>query len=216
MPRDKKLMLLRESSMATTIKKLPDERLKDQSGAVSAWTAPVWNIGKLNLNGRLYTEDLAKRIVAENAATISYDSHRHEWGDAYLEVRAVSKNPRIEGDQLWVDIFMVDAAYAAKLEAIHTAGVGIGVSCVGYGETDKDGVVNAATYELVRYLDFVVDPANETYAAPGGGDKKTNESVSDGHEPGGLPPGGPAEPSAETRRRIEILKRIEKLDSKED
>ncbi|MEA5032312.1 MAG: hypothetical protein VB025_09210 [Sphaerochaeta sp.] len=215
MPRNKGLKLLREHSVAETMKRLDDTRLADQEGSVSAWTAPVWNIGKLNLNGRLYGEELAKRIVAAGKATISYDSHRHDYGDAYGDVVAVAKNPRIEGDQLWVDIFMVDAAYSAKVDAINKAGVGIGVSCVGYGETDKDGVVNPATYELVRYLDFVVDPANETYAAPAGGSKK-NESVEDDQESGEPLPEETEEPSEEITERIELYKRLEALENKEN
>ena len=214
MPGKGNLKLLREHAVATTMKKLPDERLTEQSGAVSAWTSPVWNIGRLNLNGRVYSEDLANRIVTENKATVSYDSHGNDYSKAYSDVMAVSKNPRIEGDQLWVDIFMVDAAYSSKLEAINRSGVGIGVSCVGYGETDKDGVVNPTTYELVRYLDFVVDPANETYAFPDSKDK-TKESVEDSHDSDGLPSDGPEEVSEGTMRRIEFYKRMEALYNKE-
>ena len=215
MPGKGKLMLLREHAVATTMRRLPDERLAEESGAVSAWTSPVWNIGKLNLNGRVYTDELAKRIVAESKATISYDSHGNDYGKAYSDVKAVSKNPRIEGDQLWVDIFMVDPGYSAKLEAIHKSGVGIGVSCVGYGETDKDGVVNSTTYELVRYLDFVVDPANETYAIPGG-DKAKNESVEDDQESGEPLPEETEEPSKEIAERVELYKRLEALENKEN
>lgn len=214
MPRDKNLKLLREYATASTIKRLGDDRLAEQSGSVSAWSAPIWNIGRLNLNGRLYTEELAKRLVAENRATLAYDSHRHEWGEAYLAAVAVVKNPRIEGDQLWVDIFFVDKAYSEKLSAIHEAGVSIGVSSVGYGETDKDGVVNAATYELVRYLDFVTDPANETFAGPvdDTGTEKKEESASS-QEPGGVPSEPTGELSLEEhKRRIEILRQVEALD----
>ncbi len=215
MPRDKNLKLLREYATASNIKRLGEDRLTEQAGSVSAWSAPIWNIGRLNLNGRVYTDELAKRLVAENRATLAYDSHRHEWGEAYLAAVAVVKNPRIEGDQLWVDIFFVDKAYSEKLAAIHEAGVSIGVSSVGYGETDKDGVVNATTYELVRFLDFVTDPANETYAGPGEeatGKEKKEESASS-QEPGGVPPEPTGELSLEEqKRRIEILKKVEALD----
>ena len=154
MPRNERLKLLWEYATASTIRRLGEERLAEQTGSVGAWSAPIWNIGKLNLNGRLYTEELAKRLVAENKATLAYDSHRHEWGEAYLAAVAVVRNPRIEADQLWVDVFFVDKAYSDKLFAIHEAGVPIGVSSVGYGETDNDGVVNAATYELVTVPGF--------------------------------------------------------------
>lgn len=214
MPRDKNLKLLREYATASTIKRLGEERLAEQAGSVSAWSAPIWNIGRLNLNGRVYTEELAKRLVSENRATLAYDSHRHEWGEAYLAAVAVVKSPRIEGDQLWVDIFFVDKAYSEKLAAIHEAGVSIGVSSVGYGETDKDGVVNAATYELVRYLDFVTDPANETYAEPESetANVKKEESASS-QEDDEVSSESTGELSLEEqKRRIEILRQVEALD----
>jgi len=214
MPRNEKLKLLREYATASNIRRLGEERLAEQSGSVSAWSAPIWNIGRLNLNGRVYTKDLAERLVAENKATLAYDSHRHDWGEAYLAAVAVVRNPRIEGEQLWADIFFVDKAYSDKLSAIHEAGVSIGVSSVGYGETDKDGVVEAATYELVRYLDFVTDPANETYAQPENetGNENKEESA-EGQEPGKVLPESSGELSQEEQaRRIAILKKVEEID----
>ena len=214
MPRNERLKLLREYATASTIRRLGEERLAEQTGSVGAWSAPIWNIGKLNLNGRVYTEELAKRLVAENKATLAYDSHRHEWGEAYLAAVAVVRNPRIEDGQLWVDVFFVDKAYSDKLFAIHEAGVPIGVSSVGYGETDNDGVVNAATYELVRYLDFVTDPANETYAEP------ENETVNVKKEEsaGSQESDEVSSPSTgelsleEQQRRIAILRQVEAID----
>jgi len=212
--RDKRLKLFREYANASAIRRLGEERLTEQSGSVSAWSAPIWNIGKLNLNGRVYTDDLAKRLVSENRATLAYDSHRHEWGEAYLAAVAVARNPRIEDGQLWVDIFFVDKAYSDKLSAIQQAGVSIGVSSVGYGETDNDGVVNAATYELVRYLDFVTDPANETYAGPGEetGTEKKEESAGS-QESDEVSSSSTGELSQEEKqRRIAILRQVEAID----
>lgn len=200
--------LLKEFATVLAIQILGEERLTEQQGAISAWTAPIWNIGKLNLNGRVYPEELAKRIVAENKATLSYDSHNHPWGEAYKEAVAVTKNPRIENDQLWVDIFFVEKAYSEKIASIYKAGVPIGVSSVGYGETDKDGVVNASTYELVRYLDFVTAPANETVAEPT--KEKKDEQESD--ESAEVIPDSTLELSEEEmKRRIEILKKVEAI-----
>ena len=212
--RDKKLKLLREYATVQGMKPLGPERLKEQAGSVSAWSAPIWNIGKLNLNGRVYTQDLADRLVAEGKSTLAYDSHRHEWGEAYMAAVAVCRTPRIEDGQLWVDIFFVDKSYSEKLLAIHGAGVSIGVSSVGYGETDNDGVVNASTYELVRYLDFVTDPANETYAEP---ENKTanvkKEGSAGSQEHDELSSDSTGELSLEEQqRRIEILKRVEEID----
>jgi len=212
--RDKKLKLFREYATAPTIRRLGEERLAEQSGSVSAWSAPIWNIGKLNLNGRVYTDDLAKRLVSENRATLAYDSHRHEWGEAYLAAVAVTRNPRIEDGQLWVDIFFVDKAYSDKLSAIQKAGVSIGVSSVGYGETDNDGVVNAGTYELVRYLDFVTDPANETYAEPENETENVKKEESAGsQEHDEVSSDSTGELSLEEKqRRIAILRQVEAID----
>jgi hypothetical protein len=75
--------------------------------------------------------------------------------------------------------------------------------------------VNSTTYELVRYLDFVVDPANETYATPGG-DKAKNESVEDDQESGEPLPEETEEPSKEIVERVELYKRLEALENKEN
>lgn len=145
----------------------PVKLTEEEAGQYSAhWTAPIWNIGKLNLNGRVYPQKLAERIVAEAKATGVCDGHEPPMDAEYDNYKAVAKNPKIENDQMFVDIYFVDKAYAEKLDTLRKLGVEIGVSSVGYGDTDADGVVDPDTYELVRYCDFVQYPANETYAEP--------------------------------------------------
>ena len=143
---------------------------------VNHWTAPVWQLDKLNLNGRLYSTKLAQRIVAEAAKTGVCDGHYPSEHAEYDNFKAIAKNPRIENAQLWVDIYFVDKAYQNKIADLAENGLAIGVSSVGYGETDVDGVVNADTYRLVRYLDFVTAPAGEVYARPANEKEANDES----------------------------------------
>lgn len=149
----------------------PVKLTEEEAGQYSAhWTAPIWNIGKINLNGRVYTQDLAERVCKENKATGVCDGHDPDYHYEYANYVAVAKNPRIENGQLVIDLYFVDEDYAKKLDKLRAMGVGIGVSSVGYGEQDADGVVNPITYELIRYCDFVQYPANSTYASPAGGE----------------------------------------------
>ena len=144
---------------------LPARKMEESSGE-GKWKAPIWNLDSMNLNGRIYTTELAERIARENHATIANDGHDSDYrsGHEYREAVAICKNPRIEDNQLWVDIEFIDDAYRKKLEDISSRGVPIGVSSVGYGELDDDGRIVAETYELVRFLDFVTSPAGLVYA----------------------------------------------------
>ena len=145
--------------------------LKEEAGGSgSKWTASVWKLGEMNLNGRIYSRPLAERIVAEAKSTLAYDGHDVNWitGEEYGIAKAVCSNPRIEGNELRVDIEFVDTEYEKLLELLSSKGVAIGVSSVGYGELDPmSNVIVPETYELVRYLDFVTMPAGEVYATMG-------------------------------------------------
>ena len=134
------------------------------------WTASVWKLGEMNLNGRIYTRGLAERIVSENKKTVAYDGHDVNWttGEEYGIAKAVCSNPRIEGNELRVDIYFIDEAYKARLEKLVDMGISIGVSSVGYGDVDPTtGIVNEQTYVLIRFLDFVTMPAGDVYARMG-------------------------------------------------
>lgn len=145
--------------------------LKEEEGGDGSakWSAPVWRLGVMNLNGRTYPLELAQRIVEESPVTVAYDGHNVDMqtGEEYGIAKAVCSNPRIEGNELWVDIDFVDKDYEALLKSLMDRGVSIGVSSVGWGDMDKDGVVIAESYELVRFLDFVLSPAGEVYAKIG-------------------------------------------------
>ena len=134
------------------------------------WSAPVWKLGEMNLNGRIYPLPLAQRLVAEGRSTMAYDGHDVNWttGEEYGIAKAVCSNPRIEGTEFWVDIEFVDKNYEALLSELIEKGIQIGVSSVGYGEMDPmTGMIIPESYELVRYLDFVTMPAGEVYMTMG-------------------------------------------------
>ena len=145
--------------------------LKEEAGGGNGrWTATVWKLGEMNLNGRIYSRPLGERIVAEGKVTVAYDGHDVNWvtGEEYGIAKAVCSNPRIEGNELRVDIDFVDQEYEKLLELLVEKGVAIGVSSVGYGELDPmSNVIIPESYELVRYLDFVTMPAGEVYATMG-------------------------------------------------
>lgn len=141
----------------------------ESAGSESKWSASVWKLGKKNLNGRTYTKELAERICKEGKSTVAYDGHMEDMmtGREYGIAKAVCSNPHIEGNEMRVDIDFIDKEYEGKLLTIMSMGVPIGVSSVGYGEEDEDGVIDAESYEVVRYLDFVTMPAGEVYATLG-------------------------------------------------
>lgn len=144
---------------------LPPRKIEEKDGD-GKWKAPVWNLDAVNLNGRIYPYELAERIVKENPATIANDGHESDWraGTEYSGAVAICKNPRIENNQLWVDIEFIDEAYEKKLNIIASKGIQIGVSSVGYGEVDDNGRIVPESYELIRFLDFVTSPAGLVYA----------------------------------------------------
>lgn len=139
---------------------MTDKLINDEKGV---WTVPLWNLNEMNLNGRIYSDVLATRLVAENARTICNDGH-DEIGE-YSNMMAHAFDPFIEDGQLWVHFQFIDKAYEAKILFCLENGIPVGVSSVGYGIMDENGLVDADSYELVRYFDFVNQPANSTYVA---------------------------------------------------
>lgn len=197
---------------------LSEDKLKAESATggkaiAGAWEAPVWQLDKLNLNGRVYSTELAERIVAQNPITGACDGHDPDYHQDFQNYKAVCKNPSIRDGQLWVEIYIIDEAYDQLLVRLSDLGLGIGVSSVGFGETDMDGVVNAQTYELVRYLDFVTSPAGKVYAskrtaASGNASEGTNGESADSHGTSGLPEA--------LKARIERCRRVENILKGED
>lgn len=190
--------LLESYYTVTRLRKIEEQASSD---ATVHWTAPVWKLDAMNLNGRIYPTELARRIVEEGRTTVAYDGHGLASGE-FAQAKAVCRNPRIEGAELWVDILMLDPAYSAKLQRMEELGVPVGVSSVGWGNCRSDGVVEPDSYELVRYLDFVLNPSGEVYATPV--EPKKNEEGNQEPETSG--PG--AETTVEAMRDLETYKKI--------
>ena len=192
---------LLEDTMMVVPKKVINEATGD-----GKWVAPIWNLDKLNLNGRVYSTTLAQRIVRENKVTGVCDGHEPDYHREYGNFIAVAKNPSIKEGQLWVEIEMINDEYGKHLERCMEKGLPIGVSSVGYGDCDQDGVVDANTYELVRYLDFVTSPAGEVYAKKEGKKPDQNQGPDSSMENQGK---GAVAP--EDLKKVEAYKKIEKI-----
>ena len=161
---DKKMLLVESGGV------LHKPALCEEEETKGKWTATVWKLGERNLNGRTYPRELGERLARENQSTMAYDGHEVDWitGQEYGIAKAVCSNPRVEGNELKVDIDFVDENYESLLEKLSEKGIPIGVSSVGYGDVDPvNGVVKAESYVLVRFLDFVTMPAGEVYMKMG-------------------------------------------------
>lgn len=124
----------------------------------------IWRLDSENLNGRIYPTSLGEKIVSQGKITFCYDNHPFdEMSMSYKDVRAVAKNPKIKEGYLVVDLHFVDTAFANKIETIIELGGKVGVSSVGYGLLDENNVIDANSYELVRYCDTVINPSYEVY-----------------------------------------------------
>ena len=160
------------------------------------WTAEVWRLDEVNLNGRVYSTELAQRIVKEGLKTMAYDGHEADWksGHDYAPAIAYCENPRIENGCLVVDIHFLesqkDNPSVKNIRELFKAGLPIGVSSVGYGSIDENGVIQQ-DYELVRYLDFVAMPAGLVYAVPKS-EKRDPEPEPQPADDGSVEPSDPA------------------------
>ncbi len=200
-----KKKLIESFTLASIVKVQKEEVLKEGKVYLH-WQTPVWQLGVLNLNGRVYTYELGKRVEKENKVTMAYDGH-DDYNKNFGEMKAVCKDPFIKDNELWVNVYIIDEQYADILSKAYDLGLAIGVSSVGYGEIDKDGVVNPATYEVVRYLDFVPNPAGQVYAAP-----KDNKEDKDVEENSKKPTESTddVEDSTELEKTIEFYAKINK------
>ena len=167
MPRDKENLLI-ESGTLKVVKVMTESQGNPDS---DIWTAEVWRLDEVNLNGRVYGTELANRVVRDGLKTMAYDGHEADWrsGHDYAPAIAYCDNPRIENKCLVVDIHFLEGqrenASVKNIRELFKAGLPIGVSSVGYGSIDENGVVQE-DYEVVRYLDFVAMPAGLVYAEP--------------------------------------------------
>lgn len=161
-----------ESTLNVQFKRMNEEN----EGKGKKWSAPIWNLDEPNLNGHTYTKELAEYIVSENLITVAHDGHEELGGEYNLAV-AVCSNPRINDNQLWVDIEFVDKEYEAKIETLIEKGVSIGVSSTGWGEETEDGILTKDNYILLRYLDFVEMPAGNVYLEKGKAQEEKHPNV---------------------------------------
>lgn len=154
------------------------EGVNSNSGDLIFYGVPIWKLDERNLNGRIYTTELAERIITENAITYSYCNHpEEEYSQDFNSVKAVTKNPRIIEGCLCVDIHLVERPFGEKLKAIVEAGSEVGVSSVGYGTLDKDNVIEEDSYELVRYLDFVLNPSYSVFITDENNQVKEDDEI---------------------------------------
>lgn len=210
MARRKEENILIESGTLKVIKTMTESQGNEES---EVWTAEVWRLDEVNLNGRVYSTELAQRIVKDGLKTMSYDGHEADWrtGNDYAPAIAYCDNPRIENRCLVVDIHFLesqkDSASVRNIRELHRSGLPIGVSSVGYGSIDQNGTIQD-DYELIRYLDFVASPAGLVYAEPKGENNKPKT------DPAGNPVGGPdpAVAAAERARARENFARFLKGD----
>lgn len=140
------------------------ESSNESTDSLIFYQVPIWRLGERNANNRIYPEDLGERIVQEDKITFCYNNHpEEEYDQDFNSVKAIAKNPQIIDKNLCVDVHLVEKPFGEKLKEITKAGADIGVSSVGYGLLDDDGVVITEDYELVRYLDFVLYPSYGVY-----------------------------------------------------
>lgn len=169
----RELALITESAQLKRVGTLTES--KDEK-STPHWECDIWKLGEENLNGRVYTKDLADRLVKEQPVTIVNDGHFADWcnGNEYLNAKAIARNVRVENNVCKCDLEFLscESDYEERLEELAAKGVAIGVSSVGYGEYMSDGkTINPETYTVVRLVDFVTEPAGDVYARPVGTDE---------------------------------------------
>lgn len=197
MPKRNEENLLIESGTLKVIRTIQESEGNPES---DVWTAEVWRLDEVNLNGRVYGTELAQRIVKEGIKTMAYDGHDADWrsGHDFSPAIAYCDNPRIENKCLVVDIHFLESqrenASVKNIRELYKAGLPIGVSSVGYGSMDENGVIQE-DYEIVRYLDFVAMPAGLVYAKP---KNENNQAPKD--NPAGDPMGDPDPAVAEAAK----------------
>jgi hypothetical protein len=142
------------------------------------YEVPVWRLGKKNLNNRIYTESLAKKVVKESKDLVTSCLADHPTQEGSVkDILAVAKNPHIREGILYVDSYIVDEAFGKKLNKMHEAGYGLGVSSSCYGELNEStGEVIEEGFEVERFFDFVISPSYEVYVTE---DCKITESTNE-------------------------------------
>ena len=115
MPKNKENLLV-ESGILKVVKALEESQGNPDS---EVWTSEVWRLDEVNLNGRVYTTELAEKIVKEGAKTMAYDGHDADWlaGHDYEPAVAYCDNPRIENKCLFTSLKAKRTAQALRTSA---------------------------------------------------------------------------------------------------
>ena len=126
---------------------------------------PLWRLGKENLNGRIYSRALGEKVVKENKDLITVNLADHPEDDGSVSnIMAISKNPHIKEDILYVDTYPVDEVFEKKLNKMLELGAGLGVSSSCYGDINESThEVIADGFEVQRWHDFVTAPSFSVY-----------------------------------------------------
>ncbi len=151
-------------------KKIEDKTIVEAAGKSYSsvggtyYEVPVWRLDKKNLNNRVYTSTLAKKLIKENKVTVALKDHPNADEDGSVDrIVAVGKNPHIREGVLYADCYFVDDTFRKKVENILEHGGNIGLSSSGDGSVDDAGYVLEEDYVLQRYFDFVLTPSYEVY-----------------------------------------------------
>jgi len=151
-------------------KKIEDKTIVEAAGKSYSsvggtyYEVPVWRLDKKNLNNRVYTSSLAKKLIKENKVTVALKDHPNADEDGSVDrIVAIGKNPHIRDGVLYADCYFVDDDFRKKVENILEHGGNIGLSSSGDGSVDDDGYVLDEDYVLQRYFDFVLTPSYEVY-----------------------------------------------------
>ena len=151
-------------------KKIEDKTIVEAAGKSYSsvggtyYEVPVWRLDKKNLNNRVYTSTLAKKLIKENKVTVALKDHPNADEDGSVDrIVAVGKNHHIREGVLYADCYFVDDDFRKKVENILEHGGNIGLSSSGDGSVDDEGYVLEEDYALQRYFDFVLTPSYEVY-----------------------------------------------------
>ncbi|KKM63841.1 hypothetical protein LCGC14_1507440, partial [marine sediment metagenome] len=132
--------------------------------AIAIFSFPVSRPGQKNYNERIYSESLWNRIIKEKMGENSYGlmGHPEDDGnpkDAWCVWRNV-RQEKINGELFaFADAWLFGPHGRQVNEGIE-AGSGVGLSTVGYGDFEEDGItIRESDYELCRVADHVLEPS---------------------------------------------------------
>lgn len=155
--------------------------------AVEAYKFPQWVLDVKNKNGRVYSTELAKKVVKENIISFGLMDHPSEKAEqeegSTKDIWCIEKDPVIEDGILWFSVFLVGEYGKGLVKDILDLGEGIPLSSSGYGEVDRSGNVDVDTYSIERYADFVLSPSFSIY---GFKDYTENNPVRESVDPSAL------------------------------